>query len=344
MRRKGFTLVELLVVIAIIAMLLAILMPALARVRTLAYQMLCGTNLKGIANAILVYSQDNAERYPVAGVPGGLWQNTGVHPTGSLRGGDAAQGWQWDDTRKPTALSPVPQRATVSASFFLLVRYADVSVASFVCRAGIQTSMNMNAILAGLAGATTERGLAPTAANQARDVTEAWDFSNLPSRYVSYAYAYPWDRNMAPSPSSKSGVALAGDLNPWITLSGDSPRWHDGVGRSGDNFGVDATPRIYDSPQLIRAAEARRDSWVAGNSLAHDQGGQNILFNDMHVSFSRQPNPDAAVQNDNVYTTWHQAVPTEAWHRGRGARPLNTGNADAAMRPRSRDDSYLIQW
>jgi prepilin-type N-terminal cleavage/methylation domain-containing protein len=53
MKKKGFTLVELLVVIAIIALLMGILMPALARVRQIAFRMVCGTNLSGIGKAML---------------------------------------------------------------------------------------------------------------------------------------------------------------------------------------------------------------------------------------------------------------------------------------------------
>ena len=73
MKKKGFTLVELLVVIAIIALLMGILMPALARVRQLAFRMICGTNLSGIGKAMLLYSNDYQDELPRAGGRNTTW-------------------------------------------------------------------------------------------------------------------------------------------------------------------------------------------------------------------------------------------------------------------------------
>lgn len=55
----GFTLIELLVVIAIIALLLAILMPSLQKVKEMARETVCRSHLRSVGVAVLIYLQDN---------------------------------------------------------------------------------------------------------------------------------------------------------------------------------------------------------------------------------------------------------------------------------------------
>lgn len=62
-RGSAFTLIELLVVIAVIALLLAILLPALRKARTLTKRITCQSNLKQIAVAWNLYLQDSDGRF-----------------------------------------------------------------------------------------------------------------------------------------------------------------------------------------------------------------------------------------------------------------------------------------
>lgn len=69
-KRDAFTLVELLVVIAVIALLVAVLLPALAGAREQARATVCMSNTRGIAQALAMYAEANKNWIPREGTMG----------------------------------------------------------------------------------------------------------------------------------------------------------------------------------------------------------------------------------------------------------------------------------
>jgi prepilin-type N-terminal cleavage/methylation domain-containing protein/prepilin-type processing-associated H-X9-DG protein len=88
---RYFTLIELLVVIAIIAILAAMLLPALQRARDTARRTQCGNNLISMSKAFQIYSHDNKDMFPAAYE---IWNGTTAETERkSWYGGSSATGY-----------------------------------------------------------------------------------------------------------------------------------------------------------------------------------------------------------------------------------------------------------
>ena len=312
MRKRGFTLVELLVVIAIIALLMGILMPALARVRQIAYRMICGTNLSNIGKAILIYAQDNGDRYPVAG------------GRGNAKWGKEINSWTGETVTDAFGAATETKDVTISSCFYYLVKYADITTKSFVCSGDTGASEFMLFDFTGL----------PTRLD---DPVKAWDFgpydetdassvTSFPSMHCSYSYHYPFSSQYTLSTTSNPELAIAADRSPFIGMH--------------NNTDPEASDIVFKAEVNGGSIEEQK----RGNSTSHQRDGQNVLFNDMHADFASYSN--CGLDDDNIYTYWEvPSNPTDI-QREEGKLPHNgSGEVPAASntyKPASKKDSFLV--
>ncbi len=285
--------------IFIIAFLFALLMPSLNSVKRISTRVVCGTNLKGLGTAMTVYANDYEDRFPE--LPGqGPWSKE--------------LGFAFDMARPDFAPGGAQHNAprTISASWYLLVREADVSPRSFVCREASAYSYG---------GRYSSR----------RDITELWDFGDDPYKHVSYSMHNPYGEFPADGTRS-AAFAVAADMSPWFRDGDIVPPGRDGQ-----------------APQLIMEywnKRLSRGSWSnpmrQGNSWNHGGGegrgglGQNVVFGDGHSAYEKMS--DVGVGHDGIYTYWPAGgEPTEA-ERRIGQNP--TGR-DADNDAKSGEDSFL---
>ena len=329
MRKKGFTLIELLVVIAIIAMLMAILMPALSKVKKIAMRVVCGTNLKGLGTAQTVYANDYDDDYAVQGRKlAHTWSDT-------------TDNWDGQGNTNPT--NNGGGGITVGASLYLLVREADVSPKSFVCPAS-----------------TTEEEFSGFNDLNA-DLIELYDFGSLaytpvtggpegPAKCVSYAYHNPYEGNRTGATSTGSpgryaangtrsaSFAMMADRNPFL----DDKVTIGGLAADYSNY-LEVVNVVGGSTAPAEGAyeNVDRKLIMVANAVSHEREGQNILFGDGHSSYENRP--DIGVENDSIYTQWTDGTTgdTEEQVR-RGQWPGKGAVLADKFIPQSDKDSALV--
>src|SRR3954453_19883427 len=109
--RKAFTLLEILAVIFIIAIVTAVLLPTLNRTHESNNRSVCGSNLRMIGQAILLYANENKGNYPR------VMYTRDMPPT-----------WGTGVTAPNAFVDPNrPSDNDVTAGVFLLIRTQDIT-------------------------------------------------------------------------------------------------------------------------------------------------------------------------------------------------------------------------
>ncbi len=293
---RGFTLWELVCVIFVIAMLFALLMPSLNRVKKISTRVVCGSNLKGLGTAFVVYGSDYDDRFPE--LPGeGPWSRDLGFDYRMSKPEFGADGAQHNVGR------------TISASWYLLVREADVSPKSLVCPESDQTPFG---------GRYSSR----------HDITELWDFGDDPYKHVSYSMHNPYGEFPADGTRS-AAFAVAGDMSPWFKDGDIVPPGKDGQ-----------APQLimdYWTKRLFKSRPMREgNSWNHGGGEGRGGLGQNVVFGDGHSAYEKMS--DVGVKNDGIYTYWPAGGEPAESERRIGRNP--TGR-DAGNDAKGGEDSFL---
>ena len=277
--RRAFTIWDLWWLLLVLFVLIAILLPSLARARELAKRAVCSANQRGFGQGMHIYSNDNLEWFPhhyyEADHENGTPPEHGVRWVGAMGSNDFLK---ISEHEKKS-----PKRSHPSRSLFLLIIQGTNVPAQFICPSSGDVEDEL-------------RNYGPDASGNARVMAsqpgiDRFDFRGYDS--LSYGYQLPYGPHARPSQVLDVRVAVAADKGPYYQSGGP--------GLAGSN-----TTRDERSSVNPPAAWAGRDVQISNdesrpyNSRNHRGEGQNVLYMDMHLAFAKSPL--AGLNGDNIYT------------------------------------------
>jgi hypothetical protein len=284
MKTRRFSLTDSAVALVTIIFLMAVLMPALRGSRQTAVRLICQTNLAGIGSAMAAFAEHHDGEFPRAGTPTCIWSDWGI----------ISKYWYDPDPARAFSLGG----ATITSSFYLLIKYYGVLPKQFLCKGdkGVQE-------FAFTVEKVGPQVLIPLPGlDRPPTMLEVWDFGGhyclggnewpWPGEFVSYAYHMPYVANPGGLTFTISDIShprspVCADRNPFL-----------------DKNVVD--PNVVD------------------NSASHGGKGQNVLYKDGSVRFEKTVT--VGINGDNIYTYGGGTEGTPPAGNGDGA-PLNYQDA-----------------
>lgn len=270
-KSKAFTLMELIVVICIMMCLFVFVMLILPKRHhgEMSKRVQCGSQLRGIGQAIALYQNDYRDLNPV------VWSKDA--PISQFGTGLYNQAYETRRARWANKeFAGWDQEPTIGGCLWLLVKYEDIVPKMFLCPSD-DTAEEMDI-----------EDAMEFAAQKDYPMVESWeDLSDFQSMVnLSYSYNDPWMALL--DVSASSGLVLMADKNPAYNTetgvrnaaAGDFPI----PGEKMDWTDIDGS------------------NFQHGNTPNHSSEVQNVLFADMHVK--KHEKPTVGIAEDNIYTYW----------------------------------------